>query len=98
MDLITNAGATFRGHSDKVNALRREVGLGWTVAGLLIVRGTARNRELVRELRTVIDARYPASSVAWLAALRNADQPMPKADGIAWTGARTPGLRPARRR
>ena len=98
VDLITDAGATFRGHADKVNALRREVGPGWTVAGLLVVRGTVRNRNLVRELRTVIDARYPASSVAWLAALRSPDRPMPKADGMAWTGARTPELRPARLR
>jgi hypothetical protein len=27
-DLITDAGATFRGHADKVNALRREAGPG----------------------------------------------------------------------
>lgn len=98
VDLITDAGATFRGHTDKANALRRELGPGWTVAGLLVVRGTVRNRNLVRELHTVIDARYPASSVSWLAALRSPDRPMPKADGMAWTGARTPGLRPARRR
>ena len=98
VDLITDAGATFRGHADKVNALRREAGPGWIVAGLLIVRGTVRNRDLVRELRGVMQARYPASSVAWLAALRSPGRPMPKADGMAWTGARTPGLRPARLR
>lgn len=97
-DLITDAGATFRGHADKVSALRREVGPGWTVAGLLVVRATVRNRNLVRELRTIIDARYPASSVAWIAALRSPDRPMPKADGMAWTGARTPELHPARLR
>ena len=90
VDLITDAGATFRGHADKVNALRREAGPGWTVAGLLVVRGTVRNRDLVRELPSVMRARYPASSVAWLAALRNPDRPMPEADGMAWTGARTP--------
>jgi transcriptional regulator with XRE-family HTH domain len=98
VDLITDAGATFRGHADKVNALLREAGPGWTVSGLLVVRGTARNRDLVRELRAVIDARYPASSIAWLAALRSPDRPMPKADGFAWTGARTSGLRAARPR
>ena len=98
VDLITDAGATFRSHADKVNALRRQAGPGWTVAGLLVVRGTVRNRDLVRELRGVIEARYPASSVAWLAALRSPDRPMPEADGMAWTGARTPGLHPARLR
>jgi transcriptional regulator with XRE-family HTH domain len=96
VDLITDAGATFRGHADKVNALRREAGADWAVAGLLVVRGTVRNRNLVRELRGVMQARYPASSVAWLACLRNLEVPMPRIDGMAWTGARSSALRPAR--
>ncbi len=53
VDLIADAGTTYRGHADKVSALRREAGPGWTVASLPIVRGTVRNRNLVRELRTV---------------------------------------------
>ena len=96
VDLIMDAGATFRGHSDKVQALRREAGPAWQVAGLLLVRGTRRNRDLVRSLRNVIAARYPARSVAWLAALQDPDRPMPRADGLVWTGARSPDLRPAR--
>lgn len=98
VDLIMDAGATFRGHSDKVHALRREAGPDWQVAGLLLVRGTRRNRDLVRSLRNVIAARYPARSVAWLAALQVPDRPMPRADGLVWTGARSPDLRPARLR
>lgn len=98
VDLITDAGATFRGHSDKVHAMRREAGPNWEVAGLLVVRGTRRNRDLVQALRNVIVARYPARSVAWLAALQDPNRPMPRADGLVWTGARNPDLRPARLR
>ena len=98
VDLVMDAGATFRGHSDKVHALRREAGPDWNVAGLLVIRGTHRNRELVRSLRNVIAARYPARSVAWLAALQDLNRPMPRTDGLVWTGARSPDLRPARLR
>jgi len=98
VDLVTDAGATFRGHADKVHALRREAGPGWWVSGLLVLRGTRRDRDLVRSLQRVIAARYPASSHAWLAALRRADRPMPRADGFVWTGARNPELQPARLR
>jgi len=98
VDLITDAGATFRGHADKVHAMRREAGPDWQVEGLLVIRGTRRNRDLVRSLRNLIEGRYPASSHDWLAALRRADRPMPHGDGFAWTGVRDPGLRPARPR
>lgn len=98
VDLITDAGATLRGHEDKVAAIRRELGPAWRVAGLLVVRGTHRNRELVRTLARVIHARYPGPSHQWLAALRHPDTAMPAEDGFAWTGARTPQLRPARPR
>jgi transcriptional regulator with XRE-family HTH domain len=96
VDLILDTGATFRGHSDKVHALRREAGPNWRVAGLLVVRGTIRNRRLVRELNAVVQTRYPARSAAWLAALRDVDRPMPDADGFAWTGSRATALTPAR--
>jgi hypothetical protein len=76
--------------------LRREAGPNWRVAGLLVVRGTIRNRRLVRELNAVVQTRYPARSAAWLAALRDVDRPMPDADGFAWTGSRATALTPAR--
>jgi transcriptional regulator with XRE-family HTH domain len=98
VDLVTDVGGAFRGHADKVNAARRAFGPEWRVAGLLVVRGTSRNRALIRDLGDVIGARYPASSVAWLDALRNPQTPMPDADGFAWTGATSPDLRPARLR
>lgn len=98
VDLITDAGATFRGHTDKVHALRREAGPNWQVAGLLVLRGTRRNRELVRSLRNVIAGRYPGRSVAWLSALNDPGRPMPRTDGLVWSGVRNPDLRPARLR
>jgi hypothetical protein len=76
------AGATFRGHSDKIHAVRREAGPNWAVAGLLVVRGTIRNRRLIGELRGVIEARYAAASHQWLAALRDPDVAMPAHDGL----------------
>jgi hypothetical protein len=40
---------------------------------------------LVREFADLFGARFPASSAAWLAALRDPARPMPKADGLAWS-------------
>ena len=51
-----------RGLESKVQALREQLGAGWRVQGLLVVRGTHRNRALVRELRDLFAARYPAPS------------------------------------
>jgi transcriptional regulator with XRE-family HTH domain len=96
LDLVTDAGEAFRGHADKVAAIRREFGTAWRVGGLLVLRGTHRNRQLVRSLAVVIRTRYPAASVRWLAALRDPDVAMPGHDGFVWTGARSPGLSAAR--
>ena len=96
VDLVTDAGATMRSHTDKVHAIRREKGTDWRVAGLLVVRGTSRNRTLVRGLRDVFAARYPASSQGWLAAIGEAGTSMPAGDGFLWTAATTPELLPAR--
>jgi hypothetical protein len=98
LDLITDAGATFRGHADKVLAIRREFGHEWRVAGLLVIRGTHRNRVLVRSFAAVMRARYPGPSHRWLAALRGPAMAMPSQDGFAWTGSRTPRLYAARLR
>ena len=47
----------------------QRLGPEWRVQGLLVVRGTHRNRALVRELDPCSRQRFPASSQAWLAAL-----------------------------
>jgi transcriptional regulator with XRE-family HTH domain len=84
-DLLADGGQAMRGLEDKVAAVRREVGSGWSVRGLLILRSTNRNRRLVRELRDLFATRFPASSEAWLAALRDPARAMPKADGLVWS-------------
>ena len=84
-DLITDGGAAMRGLDVKVRATRARLGPRWRVQGLLVVRGTQRNRRLVNGLQALFGARYPASSVAWLRALSEPDAPMPHQDGLAWT-------------
>ena len=96
VDLVTDAGDAMRGHADKVSAIRREMGPEWRVAGLLVVRGTSRNRALIRGLSSVFAARYPATAGAWLKALAHQDSAMPRSDGFLWTGATSPELRSAR--
>ena len=84
-DLILDGGEAMRGLESKVRALRERLGSSWTAQGLLVVRGTHRNRALLHELRNLFAARYPASSTAWLRALTDEGTPMPNAAGFAWT-------------
>lgn len=90
-DLLLDGGEAMRGLTAKVNALRARLGGDWRVAGLLVVRGTHRNRRLVRDLAALFAARYPASSASWLRALSEPDAPMPDGAGFAWTDV--PGTR-----
>jgi transcriptional regulator with XRE-family HTH domain len=83
-DLVLDGGEAIRGLEAKVAATRQRLGPGWRVQGLLLLRRTARNRALVRELAPLIRARYP-SSAGWLRALRDPATPMPDAGGFAWT-------------
>lgn len=84
-DLITDGGAAMRGLEVKVRAIRERLGPGWRVHGLLVVRGTHRNRLLITGLHALFGARYPASSAAWLRALSEPGVAMPDEDGLAWT-------------
>lgn len=95
-DLLLDGGAAMRGLEAKVLATRTGLGSGWTVQGLLVVRGTRRNRELVRSLAALFWAKYPASSSAWLQALREPDRLMPLAAGLVWTDVRGDRLFAAR--
>ena len=97
-DLILDGGAVMRGLGAKVAATRTRFGSDWRVEGLLVVRGTHRNRRLVRELSGLFAARYPASSRAWLSALANPERRMPHAAGFTWTDVRGTRLLPARLR
>ena len=68
----------------------------WRVRGLYVVRDTRRNRALVGELRPLFAARFPGSSVAWLAALGDAERPVPEADGLLWSDSSGAALRASR--
>jgi transcriptional regulator with XRE-family HTH domain len=91
VDLVADAGGDMRGLSDKVAAVRR-TRPGARVAGLLAIRATRRNRQLLAELAPVIDARFPASSVGWLRALSDIEAPMPGGDGLVWARVDGGGL------
>jgi len=84
-DLITDGGAAMRGLEVKVRATRDRLGPTWRVQGLLVVRGTQRNRRLIGDLRALFAARYPASSTAWLRAFRDPLAPLPDGDALCWT-------------
>ena len=91
VDLIADAGHDMRGLSDKVAAVRR-ANPGYRVAGLLAVRATRRNRSLVAELGPLIEARFPASSVAWIRTLHDPAAAMPGTDGLVWARVDGGGL------
>ena len=58
-DLLLDGGEAIRGLSGKVQALRAQLGPTWRVQGLLLVRGTHRNRALVRQLDGLVRAALP---------------------------------------
>ena len=69
LSVLLDGGAAMRGLEAKVQATRERLGPEWRAEGLLVVRGTTRNRALVRDLRSLFTARYPARSGEWLRAL-----------------------------
>jgi transcriptional regulator with XRE-family HTH domain len=97
-DLLLDGGAAMRGLEAKVLASRDQLGPEWRVEGLLVVRGTQRNRTLIGGLAALFAARYPASPHAWLRALRERDAPMPAADGLIWSDVNGERLVPTRLR
>ena len=98
-NLVLDGGQVMRSLEAKVLATRERLGPEWHVEGLLIVRGTQRNRRLIGDLGALFAARYPASSHAWLRALsRSGMSRCPTPDGLAWTDVRGERLLPARLR
>lgn len=97
-DLVLDGGHVMRSLEAKVLATRDRLGTEWRVQGLLVVRGTRRNRTLIGGLAALFLARYPASSHAWLRAIREPGAPMPGASGLAWTDVHGHRLTPARLR
>ena len=91
VDLFADGGDAMRGLADKVAVTLRSAH-GMPVAGLLVLRSTRRNRELMKELRPLVEARFPASSADWIAALRDPTRPMPTTDGLVWARVDGSGL------
>jgi transcriptional regulator with XRE-family HTH domain len=61
VDLLADGGDAMRGLSDQIAALRRIEPMA-RVAGLMVVRATARNRTLVGDLGGMLRARFPGRS------------------------------------
>lgn len=57
----------------------------WIVSGVMVLRATARNRELVSRLNALFSAGLPGPSAGWLQALTDPSQPMPSAPAVVWT-------------
>jgi transcriptional regulator with XRE-family HTH domain len=55
-----------------------------TTGGCWVVRGTQRNRRLVREHRHFFRARFAGSATAWLEALAGPTAPMPPTPSLLW--------------
>ena len=83
VDLLADGGEAMRGLTDKVAAVRRAEPRT-NVAGLLVLRATRRNRAVVTELATLIEARFPAGSRSWIGALTTRNRAMPRQDGLVW--------------
>jgi transcriptional regulator with XRE-family HTH domain len=69
---------------------------GWRVRGLFVVRGTRRNRALVREFGGIFRARFEGSSEAVIASLGDPARPFPPEDALVWTDVAGARLIPAR--
>ena len=82
-----DVGGALRGLDGKIAALReqRDLSVEWTVSGLLVVRDTRRNRQLLTELGPMFAARFPGNARAWLRALTDPAAPLPDGDGLLWS-------------
>jgi transcriptional regulator with XRE-family HTH domain len=60
------------------------LGLEWTVGALVLCVWTIADRRRISELAPRLATVLPATSAAWMAALRYARSPMPS-DGLLWT-------------
>lgn len=102
IDFFPDVGAAGRDWPRRLEALERYAiarmgdDVVPRVSGLWIVRATRRNRQLVNDHRHFFRALLPGSSVAWLAALKDRDAPMPGEAGLAWVSVPGDRLFPAR--
>jgi len=85
---IGDVGAAARGSARKATEAAALAVVAWGAAvhrvGLVwVVRASARNRALIARYPELFAARFPASSVAWLAALVDG-RPAPDGPGLVW--------------
>lgn len=83
-DLLDDVGAAFRGLEAKTAAVRRQHPRD-IVTGVLVLRGTHRNRTLVAGFRGLFRARLGGSSAMALRSLTDSTCPLPHADVLLWT-------------
>lgn len=91
IDWFDDVGATTRAWQRRLATVERqqiarmhgEHGLP-TVSGCWVVRATRRNRELIGSHRQFFSTVFPGSGRAWLAALGNAQTPMPAQPALLW--------------
>jgi transcriptional regulator with XRE-family HTH domain len=99
-DWFADVGAAMRALDGKIARVQRDIRPEpWAVGGLWVVRGTHRNRQLVRELGDLFAARFRGSPRAWRAALGDPAAAMPAGSGFLWTdvrGTRLMEIRPPR--
>lgn len=76
--------------------LRRAFGPAWTVSALVLCPWTTAGRRRISELAPHLATVLPATSGAWMTALRNARSPMPS-DGLLWTDRCAEQFKPAGR-
>jgi hypothetical protein len=92
-DFFDDVGAAKRSFDGKVATVERRLTTSrdirraeeYRVSGLWVVRGTTRNRALVREFRGFFRAAFPARASEWLRSLTDPGATMPEASGLLWT-------------
>jgi transcriptional regulator with XRE-family HTH domain len=91
-DWLADVGDAIRSSDAKVASVRRKVAgrpeTPPTITELWVLRGTHRNRQLVRDFAAIFDVRFPASSAAWLRALTEESKRAPTTAGLLWSDVR----------
>jgi transcriptional regulator with XRE-family HTH domain len=90
-DWFADVGATVRDFGRRLDAVDRyavarmqEGDRVPRTGGCIVVRATTRNRRLIANHANFFRSRFPASSAAWLAALKRADAPQPSQPALIW--------------
>lgn len=93
---VPNMGVALDTLQARKDDLRRSFGPGWTVSALVLCPWTTAGRRRISELAPSLATVMPATSGAWMTALRHARSPMPP-DGLLWTDRWAEQFKPAGR-